>query len=946
MPRSKKSRRLRLLVVLVVLLLVAGVGVGGWYGVQQVHASDPQTTGSIQLKGLTGSVEVIRDDKGIPQVYASSPDDLFMAQGYVQAQDRFWQMDVNRHITSGTLASMFGSGQVQTDAFIRTMNWRGVAQQEWDSKLSATTKEYLSAYTKGVNAWLAQHPGGAGASLEYGLLGVAYGGYKPAQWTEVDSVSWLEAMAWDLSGNMQQEIDRSLLAGTFSAQQIDQLYPSYPTSNGDIVSKPGDVNKDGKYVPGDGTKTAPGGTTTAGTAAASTKGTGATGNGATVPAAYKTADKPAAQGAQQAALALSDNLSVLPTMLGRPGVAGIGSNSWVVAGKYTTTGQPLLANDPHLAPGIPSIWYQMGLHCTTVSAACPFDVTGFTFPGMPGVIIGHNQNIAWGFTNVGADVQDLYLEQVNSDGTYLLDGQNVPFVTRQEVIKVAGGSDQTITVRSTKDGMPVISDHDTQEQSVGVSAPVDGSAPPRGGGYAIALKWTALTPNNTMDAVFSLDKATDFGDFRTAAADFAVPAQNLVYADTKGNIGYQMPGNIPVRPAVAGTASDGTYPQPGWDSHYQWVQENGHDKYLSFNSLPWEENPTSGFIVTANQPVDLSYKYLVTKDWDYGTRAAQITSLIKGKLAGGGKISPEDMASIQQDDTSVFAKTLVPYLLKIPINETYYKQAQDLLRGWNYQQDSGSAAAAYYNAVWSNLLHLAFDEKFPAEVRSTTDCIMVVPADKAGIPQDDVNGKAQRVRTCGLRDDITAQPDGGDQWTSVVTKMLTDPTNEWWNWTDDNGKQWQGMDTLLKQAMIDARKQLTSLMGKDITTWSWGRIHTLQLKERTLGTDDSSIASGLVHWLLNRGPYEINGGSAAVDAASWNAANGYTVDEAPSMRMVVNLSDFDSSHWINIGGASGHAFSAHYEDQMQLWVDGEMLTWPYTHQAVDAVAKDKLTLNP
>jgi penicillin amidase len=911
--------------------------------VQQVHASYPQTTGSIQLQGLHGPVDVVRDDKGIPQVYASSPEDLFMAQGFVQAQDRFWQMDVNRHITSGTLASMFGSSQVQTDAFIRTMDWHGVAQKEWESELSPTTKAYLTAYTRGVNAWLGQHPGGAGASLEYALLGAAYGGYKPAPWTEVDSVSWLKAMAWDLSGNMQQEIDRSLLAGTFTADQIAELYPEYPyAANGTIVARTGDV-KDGKYAPADGLKTPTGSSGSSASSGASGTGSATGGGSSTVPAAYRTAGgKPAAEGAQQAALALADNLSVLPTMLGRPGTAGIGSNSWVVDGRHTTTGKPLLANDPHLAPGIPSIWYQMGLHCTTVNAQCPFDVTGFTFPGMPGVIIGHNANIAWGFTNLGADVQDLYLEQVNNDGTYLLDGKNVPFVTRQEDIKVAGGSDQTITVRSTADGMPIISDHNTQEQSVGASAPVDGSAPPRGGGYAIALKWTALIPNKTMDAVFSLDRASDFSQFRTAAADFAVPAQNLVYADTQGHIGYQMPGLIPVRPSVGGTASDGTYPQPGWDSRYRW-----QDKFVPFQALPWEEDPSSGYIVTANQAaVDPSYKYLITKDWDYGTRAAQITSLIKGKLAGGGKISPDDMASIQLDDTSAFAKTLVPYLLNIPITEPYYKQAQDLLRGWNYQQDSGSAAAAYYNAVWSNLLHLAFDEKFPAEVRSTTDCIMVVPADKAGIPQDDVNGKAQRVRTCGLRNDVTAQPDGGAQWTTVVGKLLTEPTNQWWNWTDGNGRQFQGRDALLKQAMIEARKQLTSLMGKDISGWSWGRIHTLQLKERTLGTDDSSIASGVVHWLLNRGPYQLNGGSAAVDAASWNAANGYTVDEAPSMRMVVNLADLDSSRWINIGGASGHAFSPHYDDQMQLWVDGTLLTWPYTRQAVEATAKDKLTLTP
>ncbi|MBF9071603.1 penicillin acylase family protein [Streptacidiphilus fuscans] len=950
MPRSsrpkrpKKSRRLRLMVVLVVLLLVGGVAFGSWYGVRQVRASLPQTTGTIHLQGVTGPVQVIRDSSGIPQIYASSPEDLFMAQGYVQAQDRFWQMDVDRHITGGTLSSMFGAGQLQTDAFIRTMDWQGVAQKEWDTQLSQSTKDYLTAYTDGVNAWLKQHPGGAGASLEYALLGVAHSGYKPAPWTPVDSVSWLTAMAWDLSGNMQQEIDRSLLSGTFTSQEISQLYPSYPyTTNGTIL-KTGEV-KDGTYTPAEGARTAPVTSDSGSSSSSSSNGSNSSGTsskpGGATNASYQTAGgSTAAQGAQTAAEALGNNLSALPTMLGRPGAAGIGSNSWVVDGAHTTTGKPLLANDPHLSPQMPSIWYQMGLHCTTVDAQCPFDVTGFTFPGMPGVIIGHNQTVSWGFTNVGSDVQDLYLEQVNSDGTYLYDGKNIPLVTHQVTIPVAGSSPQTITVRSTQDGMPIISDHSTQEQAAGSSAPVDGAAPPRGGGYAIALKWTALTPNKTMDAVFELDKAQNFGEFRGAAKDFSVPAQNLIYADTKGNIGYQMPGQVPIRPKISG--DDGTYPQPGWDSRYKWTGQ-----YVPFDALPWVENPPEGYIVTANQAaVDPNYPYLITNDWDYGTRAKQIDTLIQGKLNGGGKISPDDMASIQEDDTSVFAKSLVPYLLNVKLNGSYYTQAQDLLRGWNFQQDAGSAAAAYYNAVWSNLLHLAFDQKFPAAVRSTTDCIMVVPASQQGLPADDVNGQPQRVRTCGLRDDATAQPDGNDQWTTVVGALLDQPNSEWWNWTDATGKQYSGRDNLLAQAMVDARKQLTSLMGKDISTWSWGRIHTLELQERTLGTDNSNIASGAVHWLLNRGPYELSGGSAAVDASSWDAANGFTVDEAPSMRMIVDLSDFDASRWINIGGASGHAFSANYDDQMQLWANGQMLTWAYSKQQVQTAGKATLTLAP
>lgn len=953
MPRSKKFRRFRLLLILLVVVVLAGAGVGGWLGVRTVRSSFPQTTGSLHLDGLTSPVQVERDANGIPQIYADSSHDLFMAQGYVQAQDRFWQMDVDRHITSGTLASMFGKSQVDSDAFIQTMNWRGVAQQEYDTKLSASTKAYLQAFSDGVNAWLSEHPGGAGASLEYALLGTVHGGYKPAKWTPVDSVSWLEAMAWDLSGNMQQEVDRSLLSGSLSAQQIAQLYPSYDyAANGTILTtgtvsggsyhpagQPASTSTSGTggTAPGtDGGTTGGTGGTSDGTGGTSTGGTGGANGGATDASYGTTADGPV-DGAEQAAELLQANLNSVPDMLGQPGSNSIGSNSWVVAGEHTTTGKPLLADDPHLAAQLPSVWYQMGLHCNTVGTACPFDVTGFTFPGMPGVVIGHNGTVSWGFTNTGADVQDLYLEQVTGPDTYLYDGKNTPFKTRQVTIEVAGGADQTITVRSTQDGMPIISDHSPEQQTVGKDAPVTGSAPPRGSGYAIALRWTALDPNNTMDAVFELDQASNFKQFRKAAQDFAVPAQDMVYADTSGNIGFQMPGELPIR----AKGDDGTYPMPGWTAKYAWTG------FVKNAELPWAENPDSGYIVAANQPVvGPSYPYTITEDWDYGTRADQITSLIKSKLADGGKISPEDMLSIQQDDTSVMAQTLVPYLLKVKLTDSYYTDAQALLKDWNDQQDAASGAAAYYNAVWSNLLHLVFDQKFPAEVRATDDCIMAVPEGQADVPADDVNGKPKREKICGQRDQTEAQPDGGDRWDAVVTQLLKDPNSAWWSWTDDEGDVHKGMQSVLAQAMVDARKQLTSLMGKDISGWSWGRIHKLELKEPTLGSSVSWWLDGPARHLLNRGPVQLSGGTSAVDATGWNAASGYGVTQVPSMRMVVDLSDLDASRWILVGGASGHAYDAHYDDQTSLWADGSTLAWPFSRKQVDAKTEDRLSLTP
>ncbi|MGW2372765.1 MULTISPECIES: penicillin acylase family protein [Kitasatospora] len=904
MPRSKKFRRARLIVIVLVVLLVAGVGYGGYRGVTAVRASFPEVDGTVKVAGLSAPVDVKRDANGIPQLYADTSEDLFRAQGYVQAQDRFWEMDVRRHITAGRLSEMFGDSQVDTDSFIRTMGWHQVAEQEFKTKLSPETKKYLQAYADGVNAWLAEHPGGEKASLEYAVLGAVNSGYKPEQWTPVDSVAWLKAMAWNLSGNLQEEIDRSLLAQDFGPDKIAELYPDYPYSRNGTIVKTGTVSGD-TYRPADGS-TQP----------------GATSGGNTAQGAATT--KALVQG-------LTDRIDGMPQLLGRPG-QGIGSNSWVVAGSHTTTGKPLLANDPHLGPGLPSVWYQMGLHCRTASPACQFDVSGFTFAGMPGVVIGHNKDIAWGFTNLGADVSDLYLEKVTGPDTYQVDGKDVKFDLRKETIKVAGGEDRTITVRTTQTGAPLISDTSTEQQNVGKYAPNGSSAPDRGtGGYGVALQWTALSPGRTMDAVFELDRAKNWDDFRNAAKDFAVPAQNLIYADAK-NIGYQAPGVIPVR-----GKGDGSMPAPGWDSSYQWKPDP-----VPFTALPYSFNPAVGYIVTANQAVvDPSYKYNLTKDWEYGTRAKEITDQIEGLLKNNGKISPDDMQTLQLDNTSTMAKTLVPLLLKQQIDDPYVRQAQDLLKDWNFHQDADSAAAAYYNGVWRNLLILAFGQKFPADIRAKNNCLLVRQQDDPTKP----DSSSKIVTECGTRDPGKAQPDGGDRWTEVVRAQLDKPDSSWWTYIDSQHKEQKGLDNLLKEAMKNARQDLTSLLGKDISTWSWGRLHKLELREQTLGTDNSSIASGAVHKLLNRGPYRLSGSSAAVDAAGWNAAAGYQVDWIPSMRMVVDLNDLDSSRWINVGGESGHAFHANYNDQTDLWLKGKLLTWAFTPDAVEKATKHKLVLS-
>lgn len=900
----KKGRKARLIVLVLVLAIIGGVAYGAYWSISTVRASFPQTKGSISLEGLSGPVDVKRDGYGIPQIYASTDEDLFMAQGYVQAQDRFYEMDVRRHMTSGRLSEMFGKDQVKNDEFLRTLGWDRIAKEEYDTKLSASTKKYLQAYAKGVNAYL-EGKDGEEISLEYAALGFA-NDYKPEKWTPVDSVSWLKAMAWDLRGNMQDEIDRALMTSRLGPKQIADLYPDYPYSRNKAIVQEGQYDELTKSFEQDGSESSSDSTSSA-------EGTGTS----------------SASTALQSQLAgLQDVLDDVPTAVGVNG-NGIGSNAWVVSGQYTITGKPLLANDPHLSASLPSVWYQMGLHCRAVSSKCQYDVTGYTFAGMPGVVIGHNQDIAWGMTNSGVDVTDLYLEKLSSDG-YLYDGKVKPFTTREETIKVAGGDPKKIVVRETNNG-PLLSDRDDELVKVGKKAEVDTAAPDRGDGYGISLRWTALDAGTTMDAVFAMDKAKDWDDFRAAAALFEVPSQNLVYADSE-NIGYTLPGKIPTR----AKGDDGSIPAPGWDSSYRWTG------WIQQDELPYELNPKRGYIVTANQAVidPDKYPYTLTTDWGYGARSQRITDLIQSKIDDGGKISTDDMRQMQVDNSSEIAKLLVPKLLKIDIGDKDVRDAQKLLEGWDYTQDADSAAAAYFNSVWRNILKLAFGNKLPKELRVEGQCLWVDPVNTTG-PADET----EKVRECGQRDADQAQPDGGDRWFEVVRNLMDDEKSAWWKTPkgvgDDRPKA-DNRDQLFRRAMIDARWELTAKLGKDIDTWSWGRLHRLFLKNQTLGTD----GPGFLQYVLNRGPWKLSGGEATVNATGWNAAGGYGVIWVPSMRMVVNLGDLDKSKWINLTGASGHAYSAHYTDQTGKWVKGELLDWSFSDEAVDKATSDTLVLKP
>lgn len=829
----------RILIVIAGLLAVVLMAVAVFSFVT-VRKSFPDTTGAVQISALKADVAVKRDGKGIPQIYADTPEDLFLAQGHVHAQDRFYEMDFRRHVTAGRLAELVGDAALDTDKFVRTLGWRRVAEKEL-ALLDDDTLRLVNAYARGVNAYIDSRSGSQ-LSLEYAVLGLTGPSYTPERWTAVDSLAWIKAMAWDLRSNMSDEIARVLSTDKLTIDQVEELYPEYPADHATIVGDQGTVAGD-RFV---GATPTPAGLARAAVASLKTAQSGA---------------------------------DALPALLGIGD--GIGSNSWVVSGDKSATGQPLLANDPHLAPSMPGIWYQVGLHCRTVDEACPYDVAGFSFSGLPGVVVGHNAKVAWGVTTMYADVADLYLEKVTGD-TYEYGGLQLPLETREETFKVAGGESETITVRSTQHG-PILSDLDDDIRDVGDAE----QATTARSNYEVALSWTALDPKPTIKAVFALDKAQDWKQFRAAAKLFTVPSQNLVYADTQGNIGYQAPGIIPVR-----AKGDGRWPVPGWDPAYDWTGS------VPFDALPNIYNPDEGFIVTANNKViGDQYPVMLGADTAEGYRSERIRDL----LAGSDDLTIADMSRIQNDTYNANAERLVPELLKVELGSRYYRQGQDTLKGWDFRQDADSPAAAYFNAVWRNLLARTFHDELP---------------------------KSQ-------------WPDGGERWFSIVDSIIDRPGNHWWDDITTRAVR-ETRDEMLEAAMRDARDELTMKQSSIPSEWSWGKLHDLELVNPTLG--DSGV--GLVNRLFNRGPYAVGGGNGIVDATSWDAAAGYEVTSAPSMRMIVDLADLDRSRWIQLTGNSGHAFHEHYVDQQKLWSKGETLPWAFGRKAVDAATEDTLTLSP
>ena len=906
-PRRRRHRIRKWLIAavcgFVVLALVAGVAL-----TVILRAPLPQYDGTITLAGPTDEVAVRRDGQGVPHIYASADRDLFFAQGYVQAQDRFFQMDVRRHLTAGRLSELVGEAGKESDVSIRTMGWRRVAEQEWEL-LSDEARGFYEAYAEGVNAYLKGKAPWQVAN-EYAVMGLnlPIGDIEP--WSGVDSLSWIKAMSQGLSGAHESEAWRmKMLSKLGSPPAVEELIPPVdesarrpillddgsgnlrPRSEYPVASPLPMPEQDAEAVdcPGPADGSAP-------DEAAPASGPDAEeGAVATTPTAGMSGASGVLQEAQRA-------LDAVPAVLGQG--PNIGSNSFVVAGSHTASGKPIIGNDPHLDIDYPSVWSQVGLHCTELDDDCTFDVEGFSFTGLPGVVIGRNPQLAWAFTNLSGDSSDLVVEQNAGEGAYRRDGACLAYKTRTETFKVAGGEPFEVEVRESVHG-PIVS---------GLFAPDEdlGQLPGATGDFSVALQWTALMPSRTAEAWFALNRATDAAGVAAAATLFADPAQNILFATADGDIGYQAPGRYPIRPIKAAAdqqpamahgpdnlGADGRWPRPGWDSSYDW------QGFYAPQDMPAALNPPDGIITPANQPVTPQDRgpYLGLGGYARGYRSQQMYDYL-ADAAAQGPLTLEQASQVMLLDHSPQADELAPALTDVELSSPRLGQLQKVLAAWyadGAHMAADSQGAAIMAAVYAHLAHAALSDE--------------------------------------LGDEYPTDP-------RLLGKLVADSDNPLWD--DTTTPEVEDAPVIMQRAWAEADADLTAQMGEDRGAWTWGGIHVKKPTHQLLGGEG---LPGIVRKYFNASPQPV-GGAGDIPNATWfdpvvkDGRVDYQVISGASMRMSVDMADVDNARWVISSGSSGHPWSPHVNDQFEDWAEGRMRPWPFRRESVEAAASHTLRLRP
>jgi penicillin amidase len=840
---SRTLRVIGIIFVVIAILSVVLLVTWSWF----TRQAFPQTSGTIQVPGLSQPVEVIRDEYGVAHIYAHSPEDLFFAEGYVHAQERFWQMEFQRRLGSGRLSELLGETTLGTDRYLRHFGFRDLSAQTYDL-MGDETRRILDAYAAGVNAYISgRDPAQLG--LEFALLGLQGVDVQVEPWTPVDSLVWGEMMIFGQSDQLRTELRNVAQLAAVGEDMYADLHPYYRDDRPVIIA-----SEELDYL------------------------------GALSAAAVQMGEAEI-----RYVRALGGSLvdtDIVPPLLADLGIDSLGgSNSFAISGEMTDTGMPLLANDPHMGFNMPALWYEIGMHCAEKSAACIYDFRGFSLPGVPGILIGHNDRIAWGLTNAAFDAEDVFIERVNpaNSNQYEVNGEWVDMDIHREEIEVHGWEEpEVVFVRSTRNG--VVATDSMVEQPLYTYEGDDLDL------FALSYAWTALEPVRSIEANLKVLGAQDFEDFVSASQYFDAGKQNWLYADVDGNIGYIMPGKVPIR-----AGGDGSLPVPGWNDDYIWTG------FIPYEEAPRVYNPTQGFIVAANNPQVRyeDYPYLINTSQDRGQRAQRITNMIQNDADG---ISIDDMAAIQTDNQDLAALELLPYLQNLQLGDPGVVAARDWLLGWEGQTHMDSPEAALYNIFWVHLITGIFHDQLPEDLR----------------------------------------PGGNTVTADIVHFLLLDPQNVWW---DDitTPDRLESRDDILAQALEGAYAEGLEAFGENLDQWRWGELHTITFRNATLGNSGISFIENI----FNRGPFATSGSDSVVQKTNWDVNQPYAVSSLiPALRQVIDLGDLSNSRMIHSVGQSGHPGHPQYDHFIDPWRFFEYHPSNWRRAEVEAGDHDILILDP
>jgi penicillin G amidase len=805
------------------LLLTAVLTSGFDSSHDKTGKSSPQYEGIIVIPGLTGSVNVYRDEKGMPHIYATCEHDLYLATGYVAAQERLWQMDLVRRSSTGRMAEIFGKAFVQTDILTRCLGIKEKSKsmlQNEEPVIAAAMK----AYADGVNAFISSP--GRKLPFEFRVLS-----YEPEPWTPEDIVGILGLLGWNLSTkNLADEIFNYSLVLQAGVEKASGLIPDW------------DVPNDFAYPD------------------------------------FHISDSMITE--------LSSLIASAEKVRDLGVSASSGSNNWAVSGDRTATGRPVLSNDMHLTLTNPGIWMQM--HQVIPGL---LNVTGVMIPGEPFIVAGHNEKIAWGMTNLMSDDIDIYAEKINPDNPnqYFFNGEWKDMTGRPEIISVKGGKQDTVVIRSTHRG-PLLT---------GLLKPADPSQKVDWTGYeylhgfdhadsiALSMRWVGYDVSDEVRSVYKLNRAKGWDDFRSALSTFRLVSQNVVYADTDGNIGLNAAGGIPVR------KGNGIMIRSGETGEYDW------QGYVPFEQLPYSFNPANGSVSSANnKTADSNYPYFISQSYFSPYRIHRIRQMLDEKAVLG----MDDFKRMVNDQRSYLAALLTPFILRLKDRSDEMSPAENTalkaLADWDYNMDP-------------DLLAPSVLEFFRISFRRN------ILADELGHMYEHLNY-------------LTGE--------YFIYMIITDSQGLWID--NVNTDPVETIDDIVMQSFRDGIAALIKDQGKNPENWKWGKINTLTFVH-PLGT--VKILDLIFN--LNSDSYGV-GGSDHTVSPFFSLKPGFKVNVGASVRQIFNTADWDESYTVIPGGASGVPHSEFYLSQVPAYIRGEFYKDHFSDEAVLSSAKYTLILQP